>query len=286
MTIKKMLELGIKKLKDTAFARLDAEVLLCDILKKQRAYLFTYPEKMLTASQEKKYKNYLNRRAHYEPIAYITGHKEFYGFDFLISPAVLIPRPETELIIDIAKQTLHDPTSNSLIIDIGTGSGAIAITLKKLFPKINVLGIDISASALKIARQNSKHLKANVKFAKTNLLNVESPTLYIKKDLIITANLPYLSTSEWQKLTTNVKKYEPKSALVGGTRGIELYEKLFKQLNKLCRESDSLHITLIIEIGARQKKSIEKIARQILKPKKIEFYKDLANKWRAVKIIL
>ena len=271
MTINEALKWGAKKIKsDSAF--LDADILLSYTIKKPKEFLFAHPDKKITKTQLTKYKSFINRRAKHEPIAYITGHKEFYGYDFLVSPDVLIPRPETETLIEQIKNPKN-------IIDIGLGSGVIAITLKKLFPKARVYGTEISPRAIVLARKNAKKLKTNIILKKGNLL---SPFKKLPDNIIITANLPYLSQKEWQSLKPNVKHYEPKSALIGGKIGIEIYEKLFRQIKKL----NPKNATLIIEIGARQKPAIEKLAMKIFQPKKIECHRDLSGKRRIIKITL
>ena len=304
MTIKEALYWGANKFRkrknclnnnlDSIF--LDAEILLSKVIRKPKEFLYTYPEKKLTSLQIKKYKNFVQRRTKNEPVAYIVGKKKFYKQQFLVTPDVLIPRPETELLIDITKKTIGLPKPDSLnIIDVGTGSGAIAITLKKMFPRAQIFGTEVSSRALTLARKNAKHLNANITIKKANLLDVQGLALNIinlaKKsgNLIITANLPYLSEKEWRMAQPEVKKYEPKGALVGGKYGWELYEKLFKDLkDQLSDNKNKQHkqISLIIEIGAKQKTQITKLIKKYLNPKKIESFKDLNKKWRVIKCIL
>ncbi|MFH1193864.1 MAG: peptide chain release factor N(5)-glutamine methyltransferase [bacterium] len=346
MNIKEALTFGAKKLKKINNASLDAAILLCVALGKPKEFIYTHPEKKLTTPQTTKYKKFISRRAKHEPVAYILGKKEFYGFEFAVTPSVLIPRPDTETLIAAVLSTIGFPTSNldlskfttigsrkpdSLIkiIDVGTGSGAIAVTLKKLLPKANVFASDISPAALALAKKNARRLNAKIIFKKGNLLkpfvipakagiqnwiprqkSLPRTGYGVRDDapLIITANLPYLSRAEWQKTAPEVKKYEPYGALVGGKTGTEIYEKLFEEINQFChsrRHSDSggnireskniknldsrfrgndTSLYLFIEIGWNQKRAIEKIAKKILNPKKIEFFKDLAGKWRVANI--
>ncbi|MBU4421539.1 peptide chain release factor N(5)-glutamine methyltransferase [Candidatus Parcubacteria bacterium] len=286
----------LKSTFNTAF--LDAEILLSFVLGKPKEFLFTYPEKKLTSAQIAKYKKFIARRRKREPIAYITGKKEFYSRNFFVSPAVLIPRPDTETLIDVAKKTIGSLASNSLkIVDVGVGSGAIAITLKKEFPRTRVLAIEISPKAIALTQKNAHALGAKITIKKGDLLYIKKPSLDILSlaeksvknsknklsgvgnPIVITANLPYLSQEEWTKAQPEVKRHEPKGALVGGKTGTEIYKKLFEQI----RDIKINNITLIIEIGAKQKPAIEKLAQKILKPKKIEFTKDLSGKWRVMK---
>jgi len=310
MTIKEALAFGAKQLKKNsakaarpprrieASPLLDASVLLCEALKKSKEFIYTYPEKKLTAEQIKKYKSMIGRRAKHEPLAYIIGKKEFYGLDFSVAPAVLIPRPDTEILINAVLSTVgHSATySYPQVIDVGTGSGAIAITLKKLFPKAQVFATDISQKSLNLAKKNARRLNAKITFKKGNLLNpFKSLLLDTRYPIVITANLPYLSRVEWQKTQPEIKNYEPKGALVGGKNGTEIYEKLFTEISALLRHSaPSLNginsggnpMYLFIEIGYNQKAPITKLLNKILRPKKIKTFKDLNNKWRTVKIIL
>ncbi|MBU1179822.1 peptide chain release factor N(5)-glutamine methyltransferase [Patescibacteria group bacterium] len=299
MNIKQALQWGADKLKKNTYLNtyfLDAEILLSYAINKPKEFLFAHPEKKLAPAQLAKYKKIIAHRAKREPIAYITGKKEFYSRNFLVSPAVLIPRPDTETLIDVAKKTVGGFAPYSTIIDIGAGSGAIAITLKKEFPRARVIAIEISPEAIKLARKNAHALNAKITIKKGDLL---SPFLYeqrlpllIKKNLIITANLPYLSEKGWREAQPEVKKYEPKGALVGGKTGTELYEKLFKQIRELvtadkgdpCKalQGSPLSATLLIEIGATQKTQITKLLKEYLKPKKIEAFKDLSGKWRVI----
>lgn len=308
MTVGKMLSWGADELKKSAgksdLPQLDAVALLSCALKKSKEYIYTYPEKKLSAKQAEKFRSFILRRRKHEPVAYIMGHKEFYGLNFLVTPAVLIPRPETETLIEAVKETIGARDSNGQIIDIGTGSGAIAVTLKKLLPKTQVYTSDISSAALKLAKKNANRLHTKIIFKKGDLLAPFESLLDVRRPIVLTANLPYLSKAEWEKTRPDVKKYEPRGALVGGERGWEIYEKLFRQIAStvpsLCKREGGrdfkkipLHpplrkgeIILFIEFGYNQKSAIEKLAQKILKPQKIEFLKDPAGKWRVAKIIM
>lgn len=332
--VKDALSWGAKKLKKIDGATLDASVLLCAALGKPKEFIYTYPEKKLTPAQAAKYKKFIGRRAKHEPAAYILGKKEFYGFEFAVAPSVLIPRPDTETLINTVLKTIGLTISNSYpyVIDVGTGSGAIAITLQKLLPKAQVFASDINPRSLALAKKNARRLvpqkaglNAKIIFRKGYLLSPFKSLLAVAslpaevlsatnpngfsavrgagQPLIITANLPYLSRAEWQKTAPEIKKYEPYGALVGGKTGTEIYEKLFKELAVIFSPSiveglyykktistpstalrSAREIILFIEIGYNQKPAIAKLAKKILNPKKIEFYKDLGKKWRVAKI--
>lgn len=225
MTIRGCLIWATNKLSKIKSASLDAEILLSWTLKKPKSYLYTYPERKLINRELAKYKQYISRRAKGEPVAYLIGHKEFYGLDFLVNKHVLIPRPETELLVE---EVLKNKKIKR-IADIGTGSGCIAIALAKNNPKLKIYATDISANALIIARKNTKKYKLkNIIFKKGNLLE---PVKNMKLDAII-ANMPYLSKKIYKKNYDNLK-FEPKIALLAGDDGLDCYRKLFHQINKL-----------------------------------------------------
>ena len=309
MTIKEALIWGTKTLNKIAKRKeahsdspiLDSEILLCAATKKPKEFIFTHPEKKLIGKQVSVYKKLIARRAKHEPIAYILSRKEFYGFEFFVNKDVLIPRPDTETLIN-AVIVLSPKT----IIDIGTGGGAIAITLKKLLPKTQIFASDISPSALALAKKNAKYLGAKIIFKKGDLLEPFQSLLDTgfpmgtRYPIVITANLPYLSQKEWKNCQPEIKKHEPYGALVGEKTGTEVYEKLFKQISAIASlfEREVMRdfknppqpplargeVMLFLEIGHNQKSAIAKLAKKILKPKKIEFIKDLAEKWRVAKI--
>lgn len=209
---------------------LDTEILLSHVLKKDRAFLFTYPEKKLTHSQEKKFKNLIVRRKKHEPVAYIVGYKEFYGLAFFVNHDVLIPRPETEKLVEkvIAHLKTKSCQLKTSICDLGTGSGCLAIALAKNLPNIQIWATDISRSALKIAKINAKmhRVSKHIKFVCSDLFS-KIPQK-IKFDVIV-ANLPYLSQKQYKVAQLEIKKYEPQLALVGGKTGMEIYKKLLSQ---------------------------------------------------------
>lgn len=232
MTIRQALQYSFAVLKEISNSpALDAEILLSYVLKKNRAFLFTYPEKKLTLSQEKNFKNLLARRKKHEPIAYIVGRKEFYGLDFFVNCRVLIPRPETEElvknIIDYVQDTRYQ-IRDTVICDVGTGSGCVAIALAKHLPCAKIWACDISKSALKIAKINAKthRVSKHIKFVCSDLFS-KIPHK-IKFDVIV-ANLPYLSQKQYQNVQPEIKKYEPRLALIGGKTGMEIYAKLLQQ---------------------------------------------------------
>ncbi len=227
MTLKQAFDTALKQLEaaDTPSPRLSAELLLMFTLNCDRAYLFTYPERELTADEQSRYDEAIARRCHGEPAQYITGHQEFYGRDFVVSPAVLIPRPETEHLIEAVLE-LAPREGCWEVLDVGTGSGCIAITLAKEFPRMKVAAVDISPEALEIAQANAARLEAQVEFRQSDLLSaIESGRQF---DMIV-SNPPYVGECEADKVQRQVKDFEPHVAVFGGQRGMDIIHRLVPQ---------------------------------------------------------
>jgi len=270
---------------------LDIELLLSKTLNKPKEFLFAYPEKNLTSLQFSKFKNLFNRRSKGEPIAYLLSHKEFYKLDFKVNKNVLIPRPETELLVEeiikYHKSAIRNLKSAINIIEIGVGSGAIIIALAKNIPKAEFIATDISTKALNIAKQNAKFHKIKIKFLKGNLLDPtlqlpnSQPTLAVAKttvgegqflipNSIIIANLPYLTNQELKNPT--IQK-EPKLALDGGPDGLKYFRQLFTQLQKYNLKPKAI----FLEIGYKQSQKIKNLTKQILPKYKFHVKKDLCG---------
>lgn len=277
MTIKESLIWATKKLKNLSPA-LDAEILLAFTLKKPKEFLYAHSEKTLTTAQFLKFKKFIARRAKHEPIAYIIGHKYFYDLDFFVNKKVLIPRPETEILVE---NTINkNPTA---IIDVGIGSGAIAVSLAHRLPNAKIFATEISSAALKVAQKNISHHKVAVTLLCGNLLKplLKKSKITNLKSLTIAANLPYLTTNQWKKTPPEIKKYEPRQALDGGTDGLKYYRELLQQLELLIT-GRRLSITSFFEIDPYQKKSITKLIKRCFPTAKIEIKKDLAGRARLV----
>ena len=210
-----------KKLSDVGIqtARLDALVLLEFVTKQERSYILAHPEATLLPEQEASLELALSRRIKREPVAYIVGKKEFYGRDFIVTKNVLIPRPESEAIISMLEK--FGPLSGKHLLDVGTGSGALAITAKLENPRLHIVGSDISQKALEIARQNAARLNADVTFKESSLL--ES----IDEDFdIIVANLPYVPPDYSVEPELD---FEPRLALYADHGGLKLIEDFIAQ---------------------------------------------------------
>ncbi len=228
---------------------LDVEVLLMNAINFSKTQLYLKLDYILKAEEFKKFEEFFNRRLKNEPIAYIIGKCEFMAMDFLLNNHTLIPRPDTEILVEKAIEVINKNNFKN-VIDIGTGSGAIAISLAK-YCKISIDAIDISFKALEIAKENSKlNNVKNINFIQSNIFeNINN-----KYDMIV-SNPPYIKTKVIENLESNVKDYEPILALDGGENGLIFYEKItnnaYKYLNK--------NGYLIFEIGYEQAKEVEKI---------------------------
>lgn len=236
VTISKWLKQATPQLKDAgiASARLDALILLEDVLGHDRAWLIAHDDEILTASQQQKLNKYVIRRSTHIPLAYIRGFIEFYGRRFMVNPKVLIPRPETEEMIDLIKALPDLPRDNGyppLLIDVGTGSGCIGITARLECPKLEVWLTDIDKDALAVARHNFRRLKEELNI--TKFWRVQ----YYHRDLlelghtphiasIITANLPYVAKGF--EITPDAR-HEPDIALFAEDEGYQLIERLLPQ---------------------------------------------------------
>lgn len=242
-TIAAALRAAYSQLAPSESANLDAQVLLAYALDAERVYLLAHGDAELSGEQQRCFTELINRRAAGEPVAYIIGSKSFYDLELTVTPEVLIPRPETELLLEEALR-LAALTPACYAADIGTGSGALAVTFAKHMPGCHVYATDISEKALKIARKNAKRHKAPIEFLQGNLAQplVERG---ISVDLVM-ANLPYIATEELAGLT--VSRYEPAIALDGGVDGLDCIRRTLGQLPRLCHEG----AWVLLEIGADQ----------------------------------
>ncbi len=269
--------------------KLDAQVLLAACLNKPTAYLLAHGEEQLDLAVNDRFLALIQRRARHEPVAYLLGEKSFYRRIFSVTRATLIPRPDTELLVDLVRQETGDDT---LIVDVGTGSGAIAITLAAE-TECDVIATDISPEALKLAHRNAKnHLVADkIAFLEGHLLkpffasyNTWSPDTY-PKSLLVVANLPYLTGRQWESLDPDVKDYEPKTALVGGLDGLEYYDELLMQLAAR-RKHLPQQLKLFIEIDPSQASISLALIRHYFPSSTPKNIHDLSGNWRFVQVNL
>jgi release factor glutamine methyltransferase len=250
--------------------RMNAELLLMFTLECDRAYLFAHPERELTVEEQDRFEESLSQRAQGVPTQYITGHQEFWGMDFIVSPAVLIPRPETEHVIETVLQLVEkdDGGKASLpgpiqIVDLGTGSGSIALALAKELPRAEIHATDISAAALDVAHANAaRHqLENRIHFHQTDLLQGFDPGTF---DFVV-SNPPYVGESEEDEVQLEVRKFEPRNAVFAGPTGLEVIERLIPQAHTMLKPDG----WLVIEISGS-------IAHGV---------KRLLNDWRQVQIV-
>lgn len=209
---------------------MNAEILLMFTLSCDRAYLYAHPERELISDEQKRYDGALAERARGVPAQYITGHQEFWGMDLIVSPAVLIPRPETEHVIETVLDRVGrapTPASPLQIADVGTGSGCIALALAKELPQAEIHATDISTAALEVARANAaRHqLQSRIQFHQTDLLAGFENSSF---DFIV-SNPPYVGESEEDQVQLEVRKFEPRNAVFAGPTGVEVIERLIPQ---------------------------------------------------------
>ncbi len=210
-------------------ARLDAQVLLAHVLGVGRSWLFAHYEHILTPDQAEDYMDLVVRRVAHEPVAYLVNHKEFYGIDLYVDPRVLIPRPETERLVDqvLSEATIRD-ASHLIVADVGAGSGAISLAVAANAPNTHLYALDISADALTVARKNvARHnLADRITLMRSDLLDA----LPERADIVV-ANLPYVTSDDYAALEPDVRNYEPPGALVGGPLGLDAITRLLSQLS-------------------------------------------------------
>jgi release factor glutamine methyltransferase len=224
----------------------DAALLLAHVLRCDQVALLTHPERPLSPAESAHYETLLTRRIGFEPIQYITGEQEFFGLSFEVSPDVLIPRPETEHLVEAV---LERVAANARIVDVGTGSGAIAVALAHALPRAQVTAVDLSPAALAVARRNAERhaVSDRVTFLQSDLLAALDGTDF---DAVV-SNPPYVAEAE--VLEPQVANYEPRSALYAGPTGLEIYERLIPQ----ARERLKPHGWLVLEIGFGQQAAVE-----------------------------
>ena len=268
-TIHKALQWARQELSDGPTAAGDARLLLQHALQVSRSHLVAHREEALPAGKEQLFRQLVARAARCEPVPYITGGAPFYGLDFIVTPAVLIPRPETELVAQTAIRWAVEHRA-AAAVDVGAGSGCIAVTLALHLPDTRVEATEISREALEVARRNAERhgVAERIGFHHGSLLE----PLDDKIDLIV-ANLPYISDAEWTTLADGVKWYEPARALRGGADGLVLIRQLLKQARSRLQAGGAL----FLEIGWRQGKDARSLARNIFPKARLDLLADHAG---------
>ena len=248
-----LLNIGSKILKEKNISsfNLDSEILLSKILKKKRQELLRNLKNNINKEDSIKFSNLIYRRSTNEPIAYILKKKEFWSKLFYVTKDTLIPRPETELMVDKLTKMYKNKKKIS-ILDMGTGSGCIIISLLSELHNSSGIAIDISYKALEIAKKNAI---SNCVSQKIKFLNIPFSRYFNKKHDLIVSNPPYISTREFQCLSEDIKKFEPRIALDGGNDGLDLIKKVIYKTKEILK----INGTLALEIGNKQFKKVSKI---------------------------
>jgi release factor glutamine methyltransferase len=212
---------------DVGSPRLNAETLLMFVLGVSRAYLFAHPERELSGDEQASYDDVIAQRSTGRPAQYITGHQEFWGLDYLVSSAVLIPRPETEHLVETVLE-LTDGVANPKVVDVGTGSGCIALALASELKTAEVYGVDLSSDALEIARANAARLQLDrrVKFLQSDVLEAFAG---VHDFDFVVSNPPYVGQNEADKVQRSVFEFEPRMAVFSGDSGLNVIRPLIEQ---------------------------------------------------------
>lgn len=258
---------------DVPSSGLAAELLLMRAVQQDRTWLYANPEAVLDRAAEHQFLKYVEQRAAGTPTQYLTGHQEFWGFDFEVAPGVLIPRPETEHLIEVVLERL-DPTQRSaplLIADVGTGSGCIAVALAKELATAKIVATDISREALNIAQRNAVRHQVDdrIEFLLTDLLeNAGSSDFHL-----IVSNPPYVPLHESSDLPREVRDHEPEGALFGGIDGLEVYRRLIVQAAAVLQRNG----LLVMEMGHNSSPAVRKLLEESGQWQDLQITNDLAG---------
>lgn len=258
--------------------RSNAEVLLAHVLGRDRLQLYLTYDQPLAPGELAQYREAIRRRAAREPTQYITGRKEFWSMELEVTPSVLIPRPETELLVEKALELLKGSTKH--VLDLGTGSGAIAIALARECPLLRIVATDRSREALQVARRNAlRHQLAHrISFVAGDLFSCFSPSRPTFD--VIVSNPPYLSDSDYDQLAPEVRDHEPKGALWGGEDGLAAIRLILAGAFSHLGEGGSL----LLEIGAGQSERIQNMPELDFTDKMVELYRDYSGVERILHI--
>ena len=237
---------------------MDAELILFSILEKDRAYLLTHPEHVLSSSQRKKWARWLRKRGDAYPLQYLVGKQEFYKRDFAVGPEVLIPRPETEVLVDVCLDLLETmAVGKPRVLDVGTGSGVIAVTLARENKSALVTATDISSRALSLARQNAVFHKCEKQIEFLEGSGMEPLKARGEPFDLVVSNPPYVGVCTQHLVDKSVSMYEPREAVFARNNGLEMYEALFKECPRFMKPG----APLVLEIGAGAKRQVCQEAR-------------------------
>lgn len=250
MTIQHAIERGFRLLqgKELRSPRLDAELLLAFVLSASREYLIAHAQDTLGSDQEARYRELLRRRSRGVPIQYIRGIQEFFGRDYLVNPTVLIPRPETELLAELCLQRLQSISPPAKVLELGTGSGCLAVTFACEIPALKITATDISVPSLQLARLNAKRHQAEsrIQFVAADWLSGLRATPRFD---VIASNPPYVGWSHRAHVDRSVFRHEPRRAVFAGERGLGAYRKILQSAQPLLRNPGCLILELGQETG-------------------------------------
>lgn len=255
--------------------RLDAEVLLSHILQKERIYLYVHFDEPLEGAELARFREMVKQRVKRVPVAYIIGEREFMGLPFKVSPAVLVPRPDTEILVEAVIKELGEKT-DPVFADIGTGSGAIVLSILKNIENAQAAAVDISADALMVAKENAQRLELSerVDFFQGDLYEPVRGRIF---DAIV-SNPPYIPDADIEGLEPEVREYEPYGALAGGVDGLDFYRKLVKEGAALLRPGGFI----AFEVGIHQAQAVAALADEDTAFTKTQIVKDYAGIDRVV----
>jgi len=281
-TIQKLLNWITQYLTDKGIdsPRLGAELLLSQVLGLKRIELYTKFDKIVAGQELDKLHDLVKRAGQNEPVAYLTGRTEFYSLELNITGDCMIPRPETELLVQRAIEFLRTRTGIQFVCDLCTGSGCIAVAIAKNFPNSRIIATDISSAALTVAAGNvEKHrLKEQIKLLCGDLFEPLIRHLDVDKFDLIVCNPPYVSAAEYEKLDKNVKDYEPKIALFAGDDGMNSYQRIIEKANQFLKTGAAL----MLEIGYAQGSAIVSLLEQTGAFNEIKIEKDVHDNDRIV----
>lgn len=255
--------------------RLSAELLLSHVLAKKRIELYTQFDRCVAEDQLARLRELVKRAGQHEPVAYLVGKTEFYSLELNVTPDCMIPRPETELLVERAIELLRTSSGTQLVCDLCTGSGCIATAIAKDCPDARIIASDISDDALKVAAQNvQKHLlDERVELLCGDLFEPVTARLHGDKFDLIVCNPPYVSAAEYEALAKNVRDFEPRLALFAGPDGLDIFRRVIQEAGAFLKPGGAL----MLEIGFSQGRAIKELLEQTGTFAEIRFDKDLQN---------
>ena len=265
-------------------ARLDSELLLAKALGVERIMLYAGFERVVSPEELARFREMVRQRAAGRPAKYIIGRTEFRSLQFAVDERVLIPRPETELLVERALAVLGESAEGDfqLMVEIGTGSGAIAVAVAANFAEANIIATDESAGAVEVARANAKTngVEGRIEFLRGDLFEPLSPLALEGRVDLIVSNPPYVSEVQWKKLPREIREHEPKAALAAGPEGIEMLKRLIVEAPQYLRSGG----TLLLEMDPEQRGDVERIVSESGDYDSLDFHQDYGRLWRVAQL--